>query len=174
MKTCLLFPLIWKLPLLVFCIKRFSLFYNHTWCCEQSGTLNKPILTLSHTLSLKVAVWIVISFISEWIYMNIYYTCFQSDDKLWFKKNYLEVVVADHRLPDPQALHGSHQVLIVDKPFDGNVQLMVNGLDKNYIYNCWGGKPIHVHQSNPKKKLKIWPDQEILPGTCVPGCVDES
>ena len=98
---------------------------------------------------------IVISFISEWIYMNIYYTCFQSDDKLWFKKSYLEVVVADHRLPDPQALHGSHQVLIVDKPFDGNVQLMVNGLDKNYIYNCWGGKPIHVHQSNLKKRSHL-------------------
>ena len=59
------------------------------------------------------------------IRMNIYHTCFQSDDKLWFKKSYLEVVVADHRLSDPQALHGSHQVLIVDKPFDGNVQLMV-------------------------------------------------
>ena len=77
---------------------------------------------------------IVISFISEWIYMNIYYTCFQSDDKLWFKKSYLEVVVADHRLSDPQALHGSHQVLIVDKPFDRNVQLMVNGLDKKNIF----------------------------------------
>ena len=69
-----------------------------------------------------------------------------------YNQSYLEVVIADHWFPHSQALHWSHQGLIVDKPFDSYVYLKV--LD---TVSTW-----------------TLPDEEILPGSGVPGTVDES